>query len=61
MTPDSRNEIVRLQATRSIVGSQCFARTARKLLMGSELAKLALDDEKRRSVVMLVAIIRYAQ
>ena len=58
MTPESKNEMVRLHATRSMVGSQCFASRARKLLMGSEEAKDAEDEEKRRNVVMLVAMIR---
>lgn len=58
ITPDSKKEIVLLHATRSMVGSQCFANRARKLLMGSLLEKLALGDENRRSVVMVVAPIR---
>jgi hypothetical protein len=61
MTPESRKEMVRLQATRSIVGSQCFARRARKLLIGSLLEKLVFGDEKRRRVVTVVADMRYAQ
>lgn len=61
MTPDSKKEMVRLHATRSIVGSQCFANKARKLLIGSLLEKLALGDEKRRRVLTVVAVMRYAQ
>jgi hypothetical protein len=61
MTPESKKEIVRLHATRSIVGSQCFASSARKLLIGSLLEKLAFGEEKRRSVVTVVAEMRYAQ
>src|SRR5206468_6181763 len=54
-------EMVRLQATRSMVGSQCFASNARKLLIGSLLEKLAFGEEKRRSVETVVAAMRYAQ
>ena len=61
ITPDRRKEMVRLQATRSMVGSQCFASRARTLLIGSLLAKLAFGDEKRRRVVTVVAMMRYAQ
>lgn len=61
MTPDSKKEIVRLHATRSIVGSQCFASRARKLLIGSLFEKLVSGEEKRRKVVIVVAEMRYAQ
>lgn len=57
MIPESRNDIVRLHATRSIVGSQCFASMARKLLMGSVFEKLVFGDEKRLRVVKVVAVI----
>jgi hypothetical protein len=58
MMPDRRKDIVRLHAARSMVGSQCFARIARKLLIGSVLAKLVFGDEKRLKVVKVVAVIR---
>jgi hypothetical protein len=58
MTPERRKEMVRLHATRSIVGSQCFARRASTLLMGSLFEKLAVGEEKRRSVVKDVATMR---
>lgn len=56
--PESRKDIVRLQATRSIVGSQCLANNARKLLIGSVFEKLVFGDEKRLRVVNVVAVIR---
>ncbi|CAI6340006.1 unnamed protein product [Periconia digitata] len=61
MIPESKNEMVRLQATRSMVGSQCFARSARKLFMGSVLEKLVFGDENRLRVVNVVAVMRYKQ
>jgi len=56
--PDNKKDIVRLHATRSMVGSQCFASRARKLLMGSVFEKLVFGDEKRLMVVKVVAEIR---
>jgi len=61
MTPERRKDTVRLHATRSMVGSQCFARIAKKLLIGSLFEKLVLGDEKRRRVVKVVAVILYKQ
>ena len=48
----------RLQAARSREGSQCFASSAREVLMGSEAAKEVAGAEKRRRVVTLVARMR---
>ncbi len=58
ITPERRKEMLRLQARRSMEGSQCFASRARKLLIGSEEAKVGDEEEKRRRVVIRVAMMR---